>query len=360
MGIYILAIAVTVVFAYFWQRSLNPEFTANGFRIPGGSQLKIRYARVFCVLSFLPLFCVNALMYYVGPDYGGYVSLFEQIRQGGGEHLDAAYLLINKFVLACGLPFQFVYIIVCAIGYIVLYKCVRDYSACFALSLLLYFVFVYYFDFGMNALRQFGAIMLVFYSMRFIISDKLIPYVITVLLATAFHFTAIVMLPFYFILKVRFKASYYMILIACMLPLNLFYDRIIHFLFKTFRPAYEQTAYVTKGVSIDVFGIVGMLIVLFLIFIYYDAIVQSGKKNVVFMNAAILAFILMTFCTWVPLVHRFVFYFYLPAICLIPNILQMERKLPLRYLFTGVVVAYYAVFILRPQIHLWLPYDSIF
>ena len=60
-----------------------------------------------------------------------------------------------------------------------------------------------FYSFTFTGIRQTVALAIVFLSLRFISEKKLIPFILSVLVASLFHSTAIIMLPAYFIAKLK-------------------------------------------------------------------------------------------------------------------------------------------------------------
>ncbi len=89
----------------------------------------------------------------------------------------------------------------------------------FLLPLMFFFVISSgFFFWTFNGLRQSIAIMIFFYSIRFLMEKDLLRYTLWISIASLFHTSIIIMLPFYFITKIKFNQK----LIALLYIISIF------------------------------------------------------------------------------------------------------------------------------------------
>lgn len=360
---YFIMLGLSVLFASLWVATQSGALQPVN-HVPWGKKavLEIQASRLYLMGAFLPMFLVNSLMYYVGNDYKNYVTIFNQIATRSFSVEDWAYYELNRWLYHIGADFQYVYVICCALGYFLLFKSMRDYSANLAVSVLLYFCCGYFYLLGMNQIRQFVAIGVCLFAYRYMASGKFLKFCLCVLLAASFHFTALVMLPAYFLLRMQLKASYFVVAAIILAPFNLFYNDILTFLFVTFRPQYVGTAYMEKSLIIDMVLVGGALIISLLAMAYYDQLVARNAHNRLFINAIWVATLLLALCGWIPESQRVAYYFTVPLICLVPNILSVEKNKYLRFLYMMGIAGFYLVFYTMQRASNWgvFPYISIF
>lgn len=359
MIVYLVMLLLSAIFACFWQKCY---VQGTSICVWSGSRKTICFkpSVLFGILSFLPFVLVNGTMSFVGNDYANYYREFLYIQSGQESYTDIGYVLLNKLVIALGLDFQFVYVFVSLIGYGLLFWCIRKYSANFAISIVLFFSIGYFYLLGLNQIRQFIALVIVFYALSLIPNGKFLTYAALVGVASLFHFTAIIMLPFFFILKIKPKLSYFLVAMIVLLPFNLFYTEIMQFLFSTFRPAYVGSSYMERQISIDILSLIPQAVVLFILLFYFDKIIKTDAMNLIAFNGILIAIIIMSVCSWIPEYKRFIYYFYLPMIYVIPNILQLEKRKSVRYLLLDAVIVCSLVPMLRSASG-WgvYPYSSV-
>lgn len=336
-------LALTAVFAYGWHVNNRKivSLAGTGQETPGAlaeRRKRTAYCIIFAVLAFLPMFLVNALMSYVGNDYQNYFTYYQRIVSGGEQDVEFTYKLICLFADKIGLGFQGVYYIYCLISYTLLSLCIRKYSANYAVSYLMFFFNGYFALLGLQQIRQFTAVVLIFYAYDYIAKRKLLPYLICVLIAGAFHVTALVMLPFYWILHVKWRASVYVVIMCVLFPLRFFHVEIMQWLFQTFMPRYLNTNYATREFGVGINYLFMVVVTLFIVLLCER---KCKKELTVFKNGVILANIIVLFANWLPEYQRFVFYFLFPSIAYVPQLVEAEESLKKRLLLYGVLFVIY-------------------
>lgn len=89
----------------------------------------------------------------------------------------------------------------------------RKYTPYVFFSLLMY-ISLYFFGREMGQIRQAMATAIAFYSFRFVKDQKPLRYFATILIATSFHYTTVILLPFYYLSQIRLKRWQYIFLIV--------------------------------------------------------------------------------------------------------------------------------------------------
>ncbi len=162
---------------------------------------------IYCILAGIALFVIAALRRSVGHDYNNYAwgywgYMSESLETIAQARTEKGYSMLNK-LLADYIPeYQSIFIIVAAFfaicTAIAVYKyCKRPYIA-----ITFFLVFGAYFN-TLNFLRQFIAAYIMFYAYRFIKKNQFFRFLILVLFATCFHRSALIMIPLFFIMRVK-------------------------------------------------------------------------------------------------------------------------------------------------------------
>lgn len=358
MLIYIAMAVLSAGFAALWQR-----LRVKGKHMLFHTKRHQFYANsgmLFACLTFFTLFIINACS-GASNDYQNYVREFHIAVNGHGSKMELGFVLIAKLVDHMGFDFQMEQAVLCLLGYALLLLCIRDYSDSFATSVLLYIAIGYYMLLGMNQLRQFVALMFVLYAYRYIPKGKFLPYAVFVVAGALFHMTAIVMLPVYFVLRMRLRASHFIVAIAVLAPFNLFYKQLLQLLFAMFKPEYLGTSYATRDIYLDVPAAVMGITVCAILILYRKRIEARGELDVMFAKMFLISTIIIILCGWLPENARFAYYFNLPVIMLIPNLLHAEKNKTVKYLLLGGLLAVYG-FILYVKAPGWgvIPYQPFF
>lgn len=147
--------------------------------------------------AFYVLIC--AIRYNVGVDCLSYIKIF---NEGMIDELriddEALWNFLVKFVYNNGLG-SVVGLGICAFVQIYfIVKAIKDYPLLLMILPIVLFGGRYYLDLN-AAVRQMTAACIVFWGTRFILSKSLIKYVLTVIIASFIHHSALMLIPFYFI-----------------------------------------------------------------------------------------------------------------------------------------------------------------
>lgn len=347
-------ILLTIFFAWFWCESQKE--LANNINKEEVNRYKIKVI-FWAILAFLPMFLINALMKNVGTDYGNYYVYYQRIVSGNEQEVEITYKLICLLVNKLGLEFQWVYVIYSLMSYGLLSFCLKKYSKNYAVSYLMFFLNGYFATLGLHQIRQFTAVMLVFWGLSYIKSHEFLKYLGCVLLATTFHFTAIIMLPFYWILGKKWKSTAFIMVAIILLPFNLFYTEIMTWLFATFLPRYLNTNYTTRGFGVSALFL-GLILLPLLISILYEKMCE--EEHTIFKNCMYFSSILVLFGSWLPEYKRFVYYFFIPSIVYIPTLLESDKNKWRKRIFYVILLGFYAVYFMK-TFNEWsiAPYRSV-
>jgi len=167
----------------------------------------------------------------VGTDTHNYYRMFWDIIfvQGSAylDKLEPLYKLLNKSVFWCGGSPETLIFVSTLITYGFMASTIYRYSPSLPLSLAtLYGVGPFFFLY--SGIRQGIAIVLVFYSIKFVAQQKIIKFITTIIIAVGFHYSAIVFLPVYFLPKIHLKPI--VLGIMWLISLIFIFDRNIAFL----------------------------------------------------------------------------------------------------------------------------------
>jgi len=149
-------------------------------------------------LSLIIISIIVGYRYNVGVDWDGYRIAFLDsgsltFRENSFEF---GYFIINKTMNLLGFSYQQLFFLINFITWYFIYKSIPN-------RLLFYFIFFLFcsefFFWSMNGIRQFTAISLLLFSIKYIIDRKLIKYLLLLAVASLFHKTVFFLFPLYFI-----------------------------------------------------------------------------------------------------------------------------------------------------------------
>ncbi len=197
-GCFALAVVLAGI-AQVYQRStrpvqLSPTFTQTS-----------RPHRVFLLLSFLVPFLLSSFRWEVGTDYKTYISLYEAINSISTSsqwvqqllEVEPLYVLMNLIVKAIfgnPLPIFFISALL-LLGFI--YRALEDYHEKISVMLAVFVFLMLMFSTTLNIMRQMISVAIMFYATRHVFAHNYKKAALWMFLALMFHYTALIVLPFW-------------------------------------------------------------------------------------------------------------------------------------------------------------------
>lgn len=190
---------------------------------------------IITFFSVLIFSIIIGLRFNVGGDYISYHDYFNSLdisRFENSTHTEFGYFILMYIIKYLELPFYFLFITTSFIQIIGIYKWAKNYKFLLGWIIFYYFTSLYLFE-SMNIIRQAMAFSIILYSTIFIISSRLLPFVISIIIAALFHKSAIIFLPFYFFFKYDFIKNKYL-QVALVLASTIFVNPVLESFFNYF------------------------------------------------------------------------------------------------------------------------------
>ena len=186
------------------------------------SKRKIRLLAVLVFLSVLWLIIHDGFRWEIGTDWSSYYDAFVS---GSTEHMGIGYSAFNDIIRSLSSSYTVFLVVFASITYLVFGKLFYKYSDNPISSLCLYYCSMLGL---MGCNRQILACVVCMISLRFVVSRKLVPFMLCILVASSIHFTAIVFIAAYFIYGKQYSpiTAYIILLIALLLGLFKLVDNI--------------------------------------------------------------------------------------------------------------------------------------
>lgn len=146
----------------------------------------------YSLLAILIISIIVGFRYDVGADWYSYVSYFK--GQKSISHMEIGYKFLNSSIYDFGGNFTHLFFIVSFFSWVFIYKSIP--VRLLPIGILFYFT-DHHFFMSMNVIRQFLAISIVLYSYKYLLNEKY-KFVLFILLASLFHRSALLILPFVF------------------------------------------------------------------------------------------------------------------------------------------------------------------
>ena len=163
-------------------------------------KLDDKKTKIFFYIIILYITLISAIRYNVGQDYKHWIDVYSSIEEGntGGEYVELGYKLLN--IIIQKIPFLNVYylfgitsiFIICGFGYSIKKNVEQKYW------FLAIFIFIGsgIFFATLNLVRQYISIVIILLALPFLKEKKYVKYCISVIIATLFHTSSLVMLFF--------------------------------------------------------------------------------------------------------------------------------------------------------------------
>lgn len=272
---------------------------------------------------------------------GGYLVAYDALAKkpwsvifDGYLNYEAGYIFLNKLVALLSGGNRQVFLAVCALGSLlpVAYMIYRN-SDTPAFSFLIYmglpvFLLLY------SGLRQSLAIGLTFLSIRFIQKRKPIPFILLVLAASQFHYSAYLFLLAYPIYYLRMNTALRVVSVF-VLPVVFL---LRHPLFSILSKLLKQNA------AVDDNGAVTLFLVFFAIYFFCFIFTDESEEQNGYTNLFFLACFCQAFGSVNSIAVRVGYYFMMPLALLLPKAVDSMRVEQERRLAKIVIAACFALY----------------
>lgn len=310
--------------------------------VQGNRRKKFWLFDIGFMFTFLVLAFFSAVRDDVGCDYYSYIRHIEIIQEGIVDHyMEPGFQYVVRLVAKFDDNPRYVIILMSIMTCFFYLKSIWDQSTNRLFSVFLFLTWGLYF-FTFNTIRNYFAIAIVFYAIKYLLSEKKLFFIDEkiifcglILLASQFHFSVIFCLPMYFIayyvdLKkghIPFIILAIIIMLLAQIPL-----RSVAFYFYG---NYEGGAFDNDRVSF--FNILKAILIIG-ICLKYKKIVYADKYLKFYFNLNVLAFMLYVGVYWLPEISRIGFCLNMTVMFLLPRLIQSLKNNKSRQELSFVVI----------------------
>jgi hypothetical protein len=161
------------------------------------------------IMLFLIFFISAIRDSSIGTDYHNYINFYEYIYNTESfprflKRNEIGWDYLNYFFAINKIPYQLFFGF---ISFIIYYFFIKgSYKYQYLLPLMFFFILSSgFFYWTLSGLRQSIAIMIFFYSIKFIIEKNFYQYILFIIIASFFHTSALIMIPIYFLIYLKFN-----------------------------------------------------------------------------------------------------------------------------------------------------------
>lgn len=207
--LYIILVSIQAIVFKFLDEKNEKKYCNNNLYLS-------RYKKAFLILSCLELIILAGIRgYNIGADCETYLNALRHYRSLPHDKIlnakliypydfEWGYFLFTKICAWIGLSETVFLFVIAIILYVPIFKYIYKESHCPFLSIFIYFSFGY-FSYSLGIFRQMIAINIMIYATRYILEKKIVKYIIFLVFAMSFHFTAIIMLPLYWLCRLDLR-----------------------------------------------------------------------------------------------------------------------------------------------------------
>jgi hypothetical protein len=310
--------------------------------------------RKYLFLSFFIIFIYLALRYNFGSDYKTYLELFHQIKEMSwndlkdlpkisslGETMEFGYIYLNKLFSIFSGFFVFIAFhsfIFCAVYYGLIKKNVDIRFAWLAIFILIFNTTLMVRS--ISGLRQGLAVFCFLFSIQYLIQRNIIKYVLCILLASSFHYSACILLPLYFLFSIKpvnkFEPLIYLsVFVFLTLFGNIFFDPIVTIITK-YIPKY--LFYVNDNKLDIISSGVGRILFLFLNITILFFSKTDTPSDRVFYRILVFYILLTPLGGVIKMIGRLTLYFAPAFVVVVPQLMSTKINRSLKLIFISILL----------------------
>lgn len=267
-------------------------------------------------IIFAILFLFSALRFDVGYDYGAYYKVITDLNSINYERFGIFDRLIIDLSRELNF-YQFYFIFTSFIIIYLISKTVNNYSDNYLFSMLIFLAIPIFYLMSLTIIRQYIAISIVFFSLKYIVDRNFFKYFILITIASIFHTTALVTLPMYFLYRVKFTKIFSLIIIFLSIFISPFLSKILILYFPYYSNYFNNASH---GKSLLYF----LFFILIFIFMHYKYI-KDYRTSFYFNVYTIGISLYIMFIQLGDVGIRISYYYLIFLIFLIPSILKIYK-----------------------------------
>ncbi len=213
---------------------------------------------------------------------------------------------------------------------------------------------------SMNGIRQVLAAAIAFVAIKYLIKGHFIKYAIIIVIASLFHQSALILIPFFFLVRFKAWSKVTVALLVLSVVFVIGYEQFSKLLFK----AIEETQYghyqsFSEG-GANIIRSVVTAVPIIIAYLGRNTLreIMPNSDYIVNMSLIGLMFMLISTQNWI--FARFSIYFELYQLILISWIIKIFRKKDEKLIYFGMIICYFAYYFYESVISLNIMYRSDF
>lgn len=353
MSILYMNLALVFIFSFCARFFAVPQTVASISAIP------IKPSKFWTLLAVIPLVLVSGLRNTIGDTFN-YMNTYEETIftwEVVSKGKDMGFGLLQMGLQAISKDPQIMIFVTALITNVLIVWTLIKYARLLEISLYVY-ITSGLFLVSMNGLRQFLAASIIFAATKYIFEGNWTRFILVVLFASAFHQSALILIPIYFIVRREAwtKVTFTLLLFAVLIVLG--YNQFTEVLFS----ALEDTQYGHyagfEGEGANVVRIAVNAAPLILAFIGRRRLRELFPKSDYIVNLSLLNLVFMIISSQNWIFARFTIYFGLYQLILLAWIVKLFKKKDQKLVYITIIVLYFIYFYYEHVLSLNIFYRS--
>lgn len=273
---------------------------------------------LFAICAVLML--ISAFRVNTGRDYGTYTSALVGVKNGRSLswlNFEPGFILLYKLLAPFTRNGQIAIIASSVITIALVFAAIKKYSDNVCQSIFLFYA-LYLYCMSFNLVRQFIAIGIIHVSIKYFAHQKTLKALICILIASMFHSTALLCIPFYFFQKLRMSKKMIFTVAAVAIVVFAFYNQLIRLIVFVL-PKYER--YLRADGSSSIFNIIILTLnLLMLVYVKDKRLYKNSEADMLnfYLAAALFGLVVTAFTVKIVYFARASYYFFAVSIYSIP------------------------------------------
>ncbi len=307
---------------------------------------------IFTILVLLILVILTGLRGSVDGDYENYFDIYNKVTKYYNYYsniVEPGYIYINKFAYSIHLGFNFVLFIMAILTIMPKVNFFFIHSKNFPLTLIIFYSTIF-FIFDFTQIRQAFAIGIFMCSLKYIINKNILMYLIFIIFASLFHYSALILLPGYFLFNKNYNNNllYFLVAVCTIISVLQIKINLFDIFFENVQLAdnvYGKLNYYQQSEIYSFISIKQVLFGFIFIFLKKSDFIQNKYLNIL-INLYIFGIVLTTALNQVSEVaYRIKWYFFWTECILVVSLVSHFSKniRPFKFALNLIFIIYYFI-----------------
>ncbi|MBD1378864.1 EpsG family protein [Metabacillus arenae] len=319
----------------------------------------IRPNKLLILFTIVSLVLVSGLRNTIGDTYF-YMHLYETQNftwEYVLENKDPGFSVLQMILKSITNDPQILLFITALVTNLLIVMTLYKYTKMIELSIYVY-ITSGMFIVSMNGVRQFLAAAIIFWTTKFLMDGKFKEYLITVLIASTFHISAMVLIPIYFLVRREAWTKVTFILLTGSIFIVMGFNEFSELLFSLLKDTqYGNYSNFAEGGANKIRVLVDSVPII-IAFLGRHKLRQLWPKSDIIVNLSMISLLFMIIATQNWIFARFNIYFSLYNLILISWIVCLFKENNKKFIYYSLLVCYFLYFFYEQVLSINLVYRS--